>query len=41
MKVVAITTTHSAEELSHTDLVIDNFTELSINELKNLLLSGH
>lgn len=41
MKVVGITTTHSAEELSHTDLVIDDFAELSINELKNLLLSGH
>ncbi|PSR55327.1 HAD family phosphatase [Adhaeribacter arboris] len=41
MKVVGITTTHSPEELSHTDLVIDNFAELSINELKNLLISGH
>ncbi|QNF32650.1 HAD family phosphatase [Adhaeribacter swui] len=41
MKVVGITTTHSAEELSHTDLVIDSFTELGLNELKNLLLSGH
>jgi len=41
MKVVGITTTHSAEELSHTDLVIDSFAELSLNELKNLLLSGH
>ena len=41
MKVVSITTTHTAEELSHTDLVISSFSELSINELKNLLLSGH
>jgi beta-phosphoglucomutase family hydrolase len=41
MKVVAITTTHSAEELSHTDLVINDFTELGIDILKNLLLSGH
>jgi beta-phosphoglucomutase len=37
MKVVAITTTHTAAELSHTDLVIADFTELTVDKLAALL----
>ncbi|QMU31102.1 HAD family hydrolase [Adhaeribacter radiodurans] len=40
MKVVGITTTHSREELDHTDLVIDNFDELTIDQLETLLQSN-
>ncbi len=39
MKVVGITTTHSREELDHTDLVVDNFEELDIDQLETLLRS--
>jgi beta-phosphoglucomutase len=35
-KVVGITTTHSREELSHTNMVIDDFEELSIKKLQTL-----
>lgn len=37
MKVIGITTTHSREELDHTDLVIDNFDELNIDQLETLV----
>lgn len=37
MKVVAITTTHSPQELSHTHLVIDDFDELRVDMLEALL----
>lgn len=37
MKVVGITTTHSAEELAHTHLVIDDFEELTVDKLASLL----
>ncbi|WP_026462369.1 HAD family hydrolase [Adhaeribacter aquaticus] len=37
MKVVGITTTHTAEELSHTHLVINDFDELSVDKLADLL----
>lgn len=37
MKVVAITTTHSRQELSHTHLVIDDFDELHVDKLEALL----
>lgn len=37
MKVVGITTTHSAAELSHTDLVITDFTSLTVAQLQALL----
>jgi len=37
MKVVALTTTHSPEELAHTHLVIDNFEELTLDKLSALL----
>lgn len=36
-KVIGITTTHSAEELQHTDLVINDFDDLSINILSDLV----
>ena len=36
-KVIGITTTHSAHELSHTDLVIDNFNGLTIEVLASLI----
>jgi beta-phosphoglucomutase len=38
MKVVGITTTHPAEELAHTHLVIDDFTNLTVDKLAALLL---
>jgi beta-phosphoglucomutase-like phosphatase (HAD superfamily) len=37
MKVVALTTTHTPEELHEADLVINDYTELSFQQL-NLLL---
>lgn len=37
MKVVAITTTHPAEELAHTHLVINDFEDLTLNKLTALL----
>ncbi|UCF64795.1 MAG: HAD family phosphatase [bacterium] len=36
-KVVGITTTHSRQELSHTNMVIDDFEQLSLKELKTLV----
>ncbi len=36
-KVIGITTTHSADELRHTDLVISDFTELTIEHLRLLV----
>ncbi len=36
-KVIGITTTHSRKELAHTDLVIDDFEELSIGMLEDLI----
>ena len=39
-KVVGITTTHSQEELSGTDLVIDNFVELDPRDLISRLFHG-
>jgi len=36
-RVVGITTTHSREELSHTNMVIDDFEDLSIKELQTLV----
>ena len=37
MKVIGITTTHSREELNHTDLIIDDFEGLTIGQLTTLL----
>ena len=37
MKVVGITTTHTAAELDHTHLVIDDFEELTVDKLAALL----
>jgi HAD superfamily hydrolase (TIGR01509 family) len=37
MKVVALTTTHKAEELAHTNLVIDSFEDLTLDKLMALL----
>ena len=37
MKVVGITTTHTAAELAHTHLVIDDFEELTVDKLAALL----
>lgn len=37
MKVVGLTTTHSAEELSHTDLTIEDFRGLTLQKLRELL----
>ena len=37
MKVVGITTTHTAAELAHTHLVIDDFEELTVDKLGALL----
>lgn len=37
MKVIGLTTTHSREELSHTDLVIDDFRGLTMEKLQRLL----
>ncbi len=36
-KVIGITTTHTREELTHTDLVIDDFDQLSISILQDLV----
>ncbi len=36
-KVIGITTTHTHEELAHTDLVIDDFEKLSIGILEELI----
>ncbi len=36
-KVIGITTTHTREELAHTDLVIDDFEKLSIGMLEELI----
>jgi len=36
-KVIGITTTHTKEEMRDTDLVIDNFTALTLNELTLLI----
>ena len=36
-KVIGITTTHTAAELVQTDFVINDFTELNLNILKNLI----
>lgn len=36
-KVIGITTTHSSKELSHTDLVINDFEQLDIELLSNLI----
>lgn len=36
-KVIGITTTHTAEELSHTDLVIDDFSNLNVEMLEKLV----
>lgn len=37
MKVIGISTTHTAEELNHTDLIINNFNDLTIPMLNQLL----
>ena len=37
MKVIAITTTHTREELSEADLIIDDFSELTIDKLNKLV----
>jgi len=37
MKVVALTTTHTPEELAHTHLVIDSFDDLTLDKLNALL----
>jgi HAD superfamily hydrolase (TIGR01509 family) len=34
MKVISITTTHSADELKHTNLVINDFSELNLSDLE-------
>lgn len=36
-KVIGITTTHSREELSHCDMIIDDFEDLTIETLETLL----
>lgn len=36
-KVIGITTTHTREELSHCDLIIDDFENLTIADLENLI----
>jgi beta-phosphoglucomutase len=36
-KVIGITTTHPADELSHCDLVIDDFTDLSVGKIAALV----
>lgn len=36
-KVIGITTTHTREELSHCDLVIDDFTNLKLEDLERLV----
>lgn len=36
-RVIAISTTHTASELSHADLIIDNFVGLEISQLSSLL----
>jgi beta-phosphoglucomutase family hydrolase len=38
MKVIGITTTHSAEELSHTHLIIQDFVGLTMDKLQALFL---
>jgi beta-phosphoglucomutase-like phosphatase (HAD superfamily) len=40
-KVVGVATTHSFEELSHTDLVISDFIKLKPAELFNLIFKKH
>ncbi|MBN2175571.1 MAG: HAD family phosphatase [Bacteroidales bacterium] len=37
MKVIGIATTHKKEELSNVDLALDNFENLSVNQLANLI----
>ncbi len=37
MSVVGLTTTHSAEELSHTDLTVEDFRGLTLEKLQELL----
>ncbi len=37
-KVIGITTTHTADELKHTDLVISDFTELTLDRLRALVV---
>ncbi|MBU1975068.1 MAG: HAD family phosphatase [Nanoarchaeota archaeon] len=37
MKVIAITTTHTKDELSKADLVIDDFTEVDVDKVRLLL----
>jgi beta-phosphoglucomutase len=41
MKVIGITTTHSHEELSHTDLAISDFTDITISDLFKVAMSNH
>lgn len=36
-KVIGITTTHTREELAHTDLVIDDFSSLTLTDLEKLV----
>lgn len=36
MKVVALTTTHTPEELKEADLVIKDYTEINFQRLRNL-----
>jgi beta-phosphoglucomutase-like phosphatase (HAD superfamily) len=36
MKVVAITTTHTAEELKAADLIIKDYTEIDVTQLRQL-----
>jgi beta-phosphoglucomutase len=36
-KVIGVTTTHTREELSHTDLVIDDFEQLTVEQLEELI----
>jgi beta-phosphoglucomutase len=36
-KVIGITTTHTREELSHTDLIIDDFAALTLDALEKLI----
>jgi len=36
-KVIGITTTHTREELSHCDLIIDDFEDLTIGDLEKLI----
>jgi beta-phosphoglucomutase-like phosphatase (HAD superfamily) len=36
-KVIGITTTHTREELSHCDLIIDDFEDLTLSDLEKLI----